>query len=151
METVARRAPCRGRRSLAECDCPACWPAYAALLASLGVGFLPTTPYLLPLIAAALVLPLAVLALRARRGQGIFPLILGLVGALLLVLGRFAFDSRALFYSGALGLLAASLWNAWSKLMGPRRGFAQPCPAYSLVQIGNQHQEMIHEYGQNES
>ena len=131
--------------------CPACWPAYAALLSSLGVGFLPTTPYLLPLTAAALVLPLTVLALRARRGQGISPLILGLVGALLLVLGRFAFDSRALFFSGALGLLAASLWNAWPKLMNLRRSSAGFCPACSLVQIDNQHKDVIHEYNQKES
>lgn len=29
--------------------CPACWPAYAGLLSSLGLGFLISARYLLPL------------------------------------------------------------------------------------------------------
>src|SRR5260370_27513328 len=31
--------------------CPACWPAYAAVLSSVGLGFLISTTYLLPLTA----------------------------------------------------------------------------------------------------
>ena len=45
--------------------CPACWPAYAAVLSSVGLGFLISTTYLLPLT----VLFLAVAAARLGSGR----------------------------------------------------------------------------------
>src|SRR5206468_8296381 len=42
--------------------CPACWPGYAAPLSALGLGFIPTAPYLLPLTVAFLVVALVALA-----------------------------------------------------------------------------------------
>jgi hypothetical protein len=43
---------------LPKLACPACWPAYAGLLTSVGLGFLISTVYLLPLTIAFLVLAL---------------------------------------------------------------------------------------------
>ncbi len=45
--------------------CPLCWPAYAGLLSTLGLGFLISTAYLFPLTAALLALAVASLAFRA--------------------------------------------------------------------------------------
>ena len=44
---------------LPKLACPLCWPAYAGLLSSLGVGFLISTKYLLPLTVGFLSLALA--------------------------------------------------------------------------------------------
>jgi hypothetical protein len=43
-----------GLSLLPKVACPACWPAYAGLLSSLGLGFLVSTAYLLPMTAAFL-------------------------------------------------------------------------------------------------
>ncbi len=41
--------PSVGVSILPKLACPACWPAYAGLLSSVGLGFLISTVYLLPL------------------------------------------------------------------------------------------------------
>lgn len=110
--------------------CPACWPAYTALLSSLGVGFLPTGRYLPTVTLLGLAIPLGVLALKARRGRGLMPFVFGLVGATALVVGRFALASAALVFVGVAMLAGASLWDTWAK-----RRKATACPACSLVQI----------------
>jgi len=93
--------------------CPFCWPAYAGLLSSLGLGFLISAEYLLPLTAAFLVLAVGGLAFRARRRQGYGPLILGLFAAFGVLFGKFWWESNPAMYA-AVGLLAmSSIWNAW--------------------------------------
>ena len=50
-------APGIGLSMLPKSACPACWPAYAGVLSSIGLGFLiPNLAYLLPLTALFLVL-----------------------------------------------------------------------------------------------
>jgi hypothetical protein len=93
--------------------CPACWPAYAGLLSSVGLGFLISTAYLLPLTAAFLFLAVAALVFRANKRRGYGPFVLGVVAGSAVLLGKFAWESKLTVYS-ALGLLVvASLWNAW--------------------------------------
>ena len=67
--------PSVGVSILPKLACQACWPAYAGLLSSVGLGFLISTVYLLPLTAAFLLLAVAALAFRAnkRRGYGCAP------------------------------------------------------------------------------
>ena len=122
---------------LPSVSCPACWPAYAALLSSVGVGFLPTTPYLLPLTLASLAIPLGVLAGQARRGNGYLPLVLGGIGALLLITGRFAWGSNTLLYWGLATLVSASAWGGWSRRKGNASVPSGSCPACALVPITN--------------
>lgn len=98
---------------LPNLTCPACWPAYAGLLSSLGLGFLIDTAYLLPLTALFLALALAALAIRAENRRGYGPFAVGLVAAAGVLLGKFLFNSSATAYSGTGLLLAASIWNAW--------------------------------------
>lgn len=102
------------------------------------MGFLPTTRYLLPLTLVSLAIPLGVLAVLARRGYGVLPLVFGVTGALLLMVGRFAWESNPLLYSGLAALITASVWGGWSRRKSIASRPAGSCPACSLVHITNQ-------------
>jgi hypothetical protein len=116
--------PSVGFSMLPKLACPACWPAYAGLLSSVGLGFLISTAYLLPLTAAFLFLAVAALVFRANKRRGYGPFVLGLVAGSAVLLGKFAWESKLTMY-GALGLLVvASLWNAWPL----HNGEAATCP-----------------------
>jgi hypothetical protein len=106
-----------GAALLPAVACPACWPAYAGLLSSFGVGFVNYTPFLLPIMALFLAVALATLAVQGRRRGHYGPLLLGAAGTAGLLAGRFAVASDPLMYTGIAALIAASVWNAW-----PRRG-----------------------------
>lgn len=93
--------------------CPACWPAYAGLLGSLGIGFINYSPYLLPLVVIFLLLAIASLFYKAKERRGYRPFLLGLTSALLLIVGRFVFQNAFLLYCGVILLIAASVWNSW--------------------------------------
>jgi mercuric ion transport protein len=98
---------------LPKLACPLCWPAYAGLLSSVGLGFIISTKYLLPLTATFLVLALAALVFRAKNRHGCGPFALGVFSAVGILLGKFEWGLNPALY-GAVGLLAiASLWNAW--------------------------------------
>ncbi len=81
--------------------CPLCWPAYAAILSSLGLGFLASARYLLPLAIALLAGALAALGVQARR-RGYAPLVVGVVASGVIVLGKFELASTATTYAGVL-------------------------------------------------
>ena len=88
-------APGIGLSLMPKIACPACWPAYAGLLSSIGLGFLiPNAKYLLPLTAAFLVLAVGMLAFRARRRHGYVPFALGTLAASLILLGKFFLASN---------------------------------------------------------
>ncbi len=104
-----------GAAALPKLTCPACWPAYSGLLSSMGLGFINYTPYLLPLTTAFLFLSLIALGWRASRRRGYGPLFVGIAASVMLLVGKFAFDSDAAMYAGMAVLVAASLWNAWPR------------------------------------
>lgn len=98
---------------LPKLACPLCWPAYAGLLSSLGLGFLISANYLLPVTATFLVLALVALGFRANRRHGYGPFVVGLVAAVGVLVGKFEWESKLTLY-GAIGLLViGSVWNAW--------------------------------------
>jgi hypothetical protein len=105
-------------------SCPACWPAYAGLLSSLGIGFLWKGPYLLPLTALLLGIALAALAHGAAQRRGYGPLVLGSAGSIAVLLARFLFDTPWIANVAAGSILVASVWNAW-----PRKPAHRACPA----------------------
>lgn len=117
--------PSVGAALLPKLTCAACWPAYAGVLSSLGIGFVDYTPYLLPLTAAFLAVSVAALAYRARSRRGYGPFLLGAAGAVGVLVGKFALDSDPAMYAGLGILVAASLWNSWRL---PTTG-AAGCPA----------------------
>ena len=114
-----------GAALLPKMACPACWPAYAGLLSSAGLGFLGETRWLLPLTAAFLCVAVGALAFRARARRGYGPCCIGLVASAVVLLGKFALESDAAMYAGIGLLVAASLWNTW-----PRS--AAECPACAI-------------------
>src|SRR5690606_38639800 len=104
---------------LPKVACPACWPAYAGFLSSVGLGFLLETTYLLPLTAAFLATALGALAYRAKRRRGYIPFALGLFAAAVVLAGKFAFESDPAMYAGLAILVGASLWNSWPHTTAP--------------------------------
>jgi hypothetical protein len=113
-------------------------PAYAGLISSVGLGFLMKTAYLLPVLLASLGVAVAALGFRARRRHGYGPLMVGVLAAALIVLGRFVLESDWVVYGGVAALAAASLWNAWPV----RPASAVPTsPAGTLYSIGRTEEE----------
>lgn len=107
--------------------CPLCWPAYAALLSSLGLGFLASSSYLLPLTGVLLAVAMLGLGLQAKS-KGYGPLLMGLVSTAVILSGKFVLASNAMTYAGAAVLIIASVWS-----LIPRRPAAsascRPCTA----------------------
>ncbi len=98
---------------LPKLACPLCWPAYAALLGALGLGFLAEPRWLLPLSLTAFALLLAVLGTGAsRRRGGWVPLALGAAAAAAVLYGKFVVDTDMLVYAGAAALAAACIIKA---------------------------------------
>jgi hypothetical protein len=95
--------------------CPACWPAYAGLLAAAGLSFLLKTAYVAPLMAVLLAFALVALAYGARRQREYGPLWLGIAGAALALAGKFASSASLPLYAGLGMMLVASLWNSWPR------------------------------------
>ena len=112
--------------------CPMCWPAYAGVVSALGLGFLISTKYLLPLTVVFLAIASAALGFRASRRHGYGPLSLGLVASAAILTGKFYLDAAQPAYVGVALLIAASVWNSW-----PRRAVITPsCPACVPAGVG---------------
>lgn len=121
--------PAIGISLLPKLACPACWPAYAGLLSAIGLGFLTDTAYLLPLTAVFLVIAVAALGFRANQRRGYAPFALGVVAAMIVLIGKFVFDSDPAMYGGIGVLVGASFWNSWprkSETAGNRRACCSP-------------------------
>lgn len=99
--------------------CPLCWPAYAGVVSALGLGFLISAKYLLPLTVAFLATTEVALGFRASRRHGYGPLAAGLIASAAILIGKFYFDAMLAVYAGVGLLIAASVWNSW-----PRRTVA---------------------------
>ena len=117
-----------GVAMLPKLACPLCWPAYAGLLSSLGLGFLISTTYLLPLSAAFLILALAALAFRARKRRGYGPFLLGFIAAAAVLLGKFLWESNPMTYAAVGVLVGASLWNAWPRRLASSQAISGCVP-----------------------
>jgi hypothetical protein len=103
--------------------CSLCWPAYAALLSSLGLGFLGSSTYLLPLIGAFLAVAVGGLALQIKSA-GYGPFVLGLVSASTIVVGKFMINSNLTTYAGVVVLVIASVWSmVWRQLLNRANRF----------------------------
>jgi len=118
--------PAVGLTLMPKVVCPACWPAYAGLLSAVGVGFIPTAAYLVPLTVVFLVVAVVPLAVRARSGKSRVPFVLGLVASGLILLGQSWLRSDPTTYVGVAVLVAAWLCESRSH----REVAADtPCPA----------------------
>lgn len=113
-----------GAAFLPKVACPACWPAYAGFLSSIGLGFLLQTKYLFPLTTVFLAIAVLTLAFRADRRHGYGPFVSGVFASAIVLIGKFSFESDAAMYTGLAVLIAASVWNSW-----PRQRLATACPS----------------------
>ena len=102
-----------GLSLLPKLMCPACWPAYAAVLSSLGLGFLISTTYQLPLTALFLIVAVSSLGFRAASRRGLGPLRMGVAAGALILGGKSYLESTPITYAGIGFLIVASIWNSW--------------------------------------
>ena len=93
--------------------CPLCWPAYAGLLSSVGLGFLINSRNLMIVTALFLIVAVTALAFRARQRRGYGLALAGLAASIVIVLGKFYLESPATMYAALGILIAASIWNSW--------------------------------------
>ena len=121
--------PGLGVALLPKLACPMCWPAYAAILSTLGLSFLLSESYLLGVTLLFLVISVGSLAYRARERFGYGPVLVGAVASAVVLLGKFRFESKAAMYSGLALLAAGSLWNGWPRRLARRSTCPQCVPA----------------------
>src|ERR1051326_4124741 len=100
LRQAALAFPGIGVALLPKLACPLCWPAYAGMVSSVGLGFLISTTYLLPITIAFLTLTLAVMVLRAGERDGYAPFGFGLIGATAAMIGKFTLESNSMLYIG---------------------------------------------------
>jgi len=95
--------------------CPACWPAYAAVLSSVGLGVLISTTYLLLLTVLFLAVAVGSLGFRASSRRGLGPLWMGVASGAVILGGKFYLESAPVTYAGVGFLVVASVWNSWPR------------------------------------
>ncbi len=122
---TALAVPSVGVAMLPKVICPVCSPAYAAVLSSLGLGFLVSTTYLLPVTVAFLAVAVGALAFRASSRRGLRRFWIGMIAASSVVAGKFWFDSVKMTYTGVGLLVLASVWN----VIPPRANICSCLPA----------------------
>jgi hypothetical protein len=105
--------PTVGVSLLPKLACPLCWPAYAGLLSSIGLGFLVSARYLLAITVVFLVLALGALIFRAEYRHGYGPFVVGLIAGVGVLIAKFRWGSNPALYAAVGLLVVASLWNAW--------------------------------------
>jgi mercuric ion transport protein len=121
---------------LPKLACPMCWPLYAGILSSVGLGFLISATYLLPFTVVLLILTLGVLCFRARQYRGYGPFLLGLVASMTVLIGKFYLESNPIVYFAVAFLVVASVWNSW-----PHKAVCPSCNSDATVQITGVHEK----------
>jgi len=116
--------PAIGLAFLPKLVCPVCWPVYTTLLSSMGIGFVNYTPYLMPLTFVFVLVAVGTILYRAKTRKGYGPFVVGLFASIILLLGKFAFNSDSALFVGVGFLVIASLWNAW-----PQKNKDDFCPS----------------------
>ena len=133
-----------GAALLLGAACPACWLAYAGLLTTPGLGFLVAQTSLVPVVATAVLLGIALVsfAYRAPARHGYGPLGLGVVAVSLILTGQFGLLSDPLLYAGLAVLVGASLWNAWPRQRAITEACAACAPHASVGEHVSAHKEI---------
>jgi hypothetical protein len=101
--------------SVAALVCPVCIPALGALLVSVGLGFAVSTGFMRGLLVVLLVVSVGSLGWSVRLHGRWWVLIVGVVGAVLMYMGRHVWFSALLMWMGADTLIGTSLVNLRTK------------------------------------
>ncbi len=112
LRATAASLPTLSAALLPKLTCPLCWPAYTAALSALGLNFVDYTPYLFQATLLFLGIVLATLGWQAQRSGRMSALVLGVVAAATVLIGKFAVDSTWITSTGVLLLFAAALFAA---------------------------------------
>jgi hypothetical protein len=99
--------------------CPICWAAYLSAFGVAGLGGIPYSPWLQPLLAAAVLANLASMWMRGRASGRMSPFWLAGAGALLIAAAKAGVASPGVALTGVAFTLAGS---ALSVALGGRRG-----------------------------
>ena len=86
-------------------SCPACWPLYASVLASLGLTFVDYTPYIGPVMIAFAAMAAGGIGYYWNRTRKWLPAVTGLVGIAIIVIGKLTESNTLVIYTG--GFIAA--------------------------------------------
>ena len=92
--------------------CPLCWAAYMSLFGIAGIGSIPYSPWLQPILAILLLVNLASIWLRARSTGRMTPFYLASVGAVALIASKVFAGLDPLGTAGVICTLAGSIWSA---------------------------------------
>ena len=128
--------PSLGIVFLPKLSCPACWPAYAAVMSSMGLGFAINSQWLLSLTVVFLLIALAALFYRAPERRGYRPFVLASLAAIALLIAKFQLENNVLMYSAIAVFLGAGIWNAWPKSMG-QQALCPHCPNNGVTSKSN--------------
>ena len=91
--------------------CPLCLPAIAALLSSIGLGFVVSTTVIWPVLGFFVLLLLLGLVWGYKRHGNVWPLIIGILGIIAIPAGNYIVMARPLTYIGVAVVVASALWN----------------------------------------
>ena len=81
-------------------SCPACWPLYGSVLASLGLTFVDYTPYIRPIMLAFSALAAGGIVYYWNRTRKWLPAVTGLAGVAIIVVGKLTLSNSLAIYSG---------------------------------------------------
>ena len=96
--------------------CPICFFAYFGVFGVAASSASAYRAWLPPITGFWLALTIAMLAFQ-RRGKPLYgPAVLGLVAALLLMIGKFAADSQVMAFVAVVTLFGAAIWRARTQL-----------------------------------
>ncbi len=96
---------------LPSASCPICLAAYAAVLSSLGLGFLFADEVQKPLIVLFLAISVASIAWAARLYRRPGPLLAAAAGTVAILAGRIVGDFPWAVYAGVPCVIVAAGWN----------------------------------------
>lgn len=96
--------------------CPICFLAYFGIFGVATASASAYRAWLPPITAFWLALTIAMLAFQRRGKPRYGPAALGLVAALLLMIGKFAADSQIMAFVAVLTLFGAAIWRARTQL-----------------------------------
>lgn len=112
--TILGIAPAFGFSLIPTLTCPACLPALASVLGAVGLTFLAQREYLIWFNLVALGIAIVLLA-RGEKKWISWPLATAVLGAAAVMLGKFAWDSSALWWTGLGVFMLGSAWSAYGR------------------------------------
>jgi protein SCO1 len=101
--------------------CPMCWAAYLSMFGIAGLGQIPYSPWLLPVLTAAMLLNLASVAWRVRETGRLGPFYLVGAGALGILASQFGWTNTSGAIASVLLTIGGTLWSALDRLIAVRR------------------------------